>query len=118
MLGNETKIKTEISVTDKLMKGHKEDFGIALYNSIVEAEKNEGFLPTYPQIRCVYDTCRQDLVALEHEVKQKNDELLALDGAFFQTDSFQPSTVYQNTAATTTTNNTPNIVPQQQKLVC
>jgi len=104
--GNEAKIKTEMSVTDRMMKGYKEDFGVALYDSFAEAEDNEGFLPTDRQIRSVYDTCRQDLTAMEQEKKQKNDELMALGGESSQTDSFEPPTVQQNTATTTTNTTT------------
>lgn len=78
--GGEAKIKTELSVTDRLIKGHKEDFGVALYNAFAYAEDNEGFLPTDRQIRNVYDTCRQDLTSFEQQKKAKEDEIVQLGG--------------------------------------
>ena len=100
--GGEAKIKTELSVTDRLIKGHKEDFGVALYNAFAAAEDNEGFLPTDRQIRNVYDTCRQDLTSLEQQKKAKNDELVELGGKPVVSPSETP-TVQQTQ---TTTNNT------------
>ena len=78
--GGEAKIKTELTVTDRLIKGHKEDFGVALFNAFAEAEDKEGFLPTDRQIRNVYDTCRQDLTTLEQQKKAKEDEIVELGG--------------------------------------
>lgn len=78
--GGEAKIKTELSVTDRFIKGHKEDFGVNLYNEFAAAEDNEGFLPSDRQIRNVYDTCRQDLTILEQQRKAKKDEIVTLGG--------------------------------------
>lgn len=89
----ETKIKTQVAVTDRLIKGHKEDFGIVLYNAFAAAEDNEGFLPTDRQIRNVYDTCRQDLTVLEQQKKAKEEEIVALGG---QRPSSQKPSVQQN----------------------
>jgi len=100
--GGEAKIKTELSVTDRLIKGHKEDFGIGLYNAFAAAEDNDGFLPTDRQIRNVYDTCRQDLTSLEQQKKAKNDEIVELGGKPVVSPSETP-TVQQTQ---TTTNNT------------
>jgi len=76
----ETKIKTQLAVTDRLIKGHKEDFGVALYDAFAAAEDNEGFLPTDRQIRNVYDTCRQDLTVLQEQRKAKEEEIVELGG--------------------------------------
>lgn len=76
----ETKIKAELAVTDRLIKGHKEDFGVTLYDAFAAAEDNEGFLPTDRQIRNVYDTCRQDLTVLEQQKKAKEEEITELGG--------------------------------------
>jgi len=92
----ETKIKTELAVTDRLIKGHKEDFGVTLYDAFAAAEDNEGFLPTDRQIRNVYDTCRQDLTVLEQQKKAKEDEIVELGGA--RPSSETPS-VQQNPAS-------------------
>lgn len=97
--GGETKIKTELSVTDRLIKGHKEDFGVALYEAFAAAEDNEGFLPTDRQIRNVYDTCRQDLTALEQQKRAKEDEIVELGGK-------RPSAENPTVRETQTTSNT------------
>ena len=89
----ETKIKTQLAVTDRLIKGHKEDFGIVLYDAFAAAEDNEGFLPTDRQIRNVYDTCRQDLTVLEQQKKAKEDEIVELGG---QRPSSQTPSVQQS----------------------
>ena len=78
--GGETKIKAELSVTDRLIKGHKEDFGVALFDAFVYAEDKEGFLPTDRQIRNVYDTARGDMDALEKQKKAKEEEIVSLGG--------------------------------------
>lgn len=99
----ETKIKTELAVTDRLIKGHKEDFGVALYNAFAFAEDNEGFLPTDRQIRNVYDTCRQDLTVLEQKIKAKEDEIVELGG---QRPSSQTPSVEQSNTTTSSTSTT------------
>jgi len=101
--GGETKIKTELSVTDRLIKGHKEDFGVVLYDAFASAEDNEGFLPTDRQIRNVYDTCRQDLTALQQKKKAKNDEIVELGGKQTQTETFsvQDPQMVNNTSMAT-----------------
>lgn len=106
--GGEAKIKTELSVTDRLIKGHKEDFGVALYNSFSHAEDKEGFLPSDRQIRNVYDTCRQDLTSLEQQCKAKEDEIVELGGK--RTSSETPSIV-QDAPSTTNANTTNDYNP-------
>jgi len=98
--GGETKIKTELTVTDRFIKNHKENFGVTLYNALAAAEDNDGFLPTDRQIRNVYDTCRQDLTLLEQQKKAKEDEITELGG---KTSSSGPSTSLKSHAATNTT---------------
>lgn len=106
--GSETKIKTELSVTETFIKGHKEDFGVALYDAFAAAEDNEGFLPTDRQIRNVYDTCRQDLTALEQQKRAKEEEIVELGG---KRPSAEIPTVHEtqtisNTTSMTMTNTT------------
>lgn len=107
--GGETKIKTELSVTDRLIKGHKEDFGVTLYDAFAAAEDNEGFLPTDRQIRNVYDTCRQDLTSLEQQKKAKNDEIVELGGkpTSSETPTVQQTHTTTNTTAMPIANTTP-----------
>lgn len=76
----ETKIKTELSVTDRLIKGHKESFGVALFDSFAKAEDEEGFLPTDRQIRNVYDTCRGDVDGLEKQKKTIDERMRSIGG--------------------------------------
>lgn len=107
--GGETKIKTEITVTDRFIKGHKEDFGVTLYDSFAAAEDNEGFLPTDRQIRNVYDTCRQDLTVLEQQKKAKEDEIVELGGkrSSPQTPTIKENSISMNTAGTPMASTTP-----------
>lgn len=105
----ETKIKTELAVTDRLIKGFKEDFGVSLYDAFAAAEDNSGFLPTDRQIRNVYDTCRQDLTVLEQQKKEKEDEIVELGG---QRNSSETPSLEQNfgtadSTSMTNSNNTP-----------
>jgi hypothetical protein len=111
--GGETKIKTELSVTDRLIKGHKEDFGVALFDAFVYAEDKEGFLPTDRQIRNVYDTARGDIGGLEKQKKAKEEEIVSLGGKRIS-DSNDISGMVEETTTTTTaiataTANTNNI---------
>jgi len=107
--GGETKIKTEISVTDRFIKGHKEDFGVTLYNAFAAAEDNEGFLPTDRQIRNVYDTCRNDLTSFEQQKKAKEDEMVELGGKrnASENPTVQEAYTTTNTTAMTMANTTP-----------
>jgi hypothetical protein len=99
--GGETKIKTELSVTDRLIKGHKEDFGVALFDAFVYAEDKEGFLPTDRQIRNVYDTARGDIDALEKQKKAKEEEIVSLGGKRIS-DNNDISGMVEETSTTTT----------------
>jgi len=107
--GGEAKIKTEISVTDRFIKGHKEDFGVTLYNAFAAAEDNQGFLPTDRQIRNVYDTCRQDLTLLEQQRTAKEDEIVELGGK--RTSSETPTVQENSTTTNTTTMTMANTTP-------
>eukprot|EP00536_Pseudo-nitzschia_multiseries_P008656 jgi/Psemu1/319445/estExt_fgenesh1_pm.C_2230004 len=106
--GGEAKIKTELSVTDRLIKGYKEEFGVALYNAFSDAEDKEGFLPTDRQIRNVYDTCRQDLTSLEQQRKSKEDEIVELGG---KRSSSETPSITEQTPSTTTANSTNDYNP-------
>ena len=99
--GGETKMKAELSITDRLMKGHKEDFGVALFDAFVYAEDQEGFLPTDRQIRNVYDTARGDIDALDKQKKAKEEEIVALGGKRIS-DNNDISGMVQETSTTTT----------------
>ena len=81
MHGGETKIKTELAVVERKIKGHKQEFGIELFARLVEKEDNEGWLPTDRQVRNMYDTCRGDIQRLENTKKLKREEIIALGGS-------------------------------------
>lgn len=108
--GGEAKLKTELSVTDRLIKGHKEEFGVDLYNAFAGAEDRDGWLPTDRQIRNVYDTCRQDLTSLEAQRTAKGDEIVELGGK--RISSELPSIVVQEPSPAAAA--TPNAIPNYQ----
>lgn len=101
--GGEAKIKTELSVTDRLIKGYKEEFGVALYDAFAFAEDKEGFLPTDRQIRNVYDTCRQDMTVLDQQRKAKEDEIVELGGKRSASEIPVTTVVEQDTSASSST---------------
>jgi hypothetical protein len=75
MQGGETKIKTELAMVDRQIKGYKQSFGLELYATLSEAEDTRGYLPTDRQVRNVYDTTRGDIQRLETNKKLKQEEL-------------------------------------------
>lgn len=77
----ETKIKAELAVVDRQIKGHKQSFGLALFATLSEAEDTRGYLPTDRQVRNIYDTCRGDLQRMEASKKSKMEELKQLGGS-------------------------------------
>jgi hypothetical protein len=78
MLSGETKIKAELAVVDRQIKGYKQKFGLDLYATLSEAEDTRGYLPTDRQVRNVYDTTRGDIQRLETNKKLKLEELARL----------------------------------------
>lgn len=80
MHSSETKIKAEISMTDSLIKGHKQDFGLNLFEVMVEAEDTRGYLPSDRQVRSIYDQTREDINKIGLKKKKKTEELAALNG--------------------------------------
>jgi hypothetical protein len=118
--GGEAKIKTELAVVERKIKGHKQDFGIELFGRLVEKEDKEGWLPTDRQVRNMYDTCRGDIQRLESKKKAKADEIIALGGSSgvasasasastTSSDFIPPST----TTTTSTTQQPSTFAPQQ-----
>ena len=71
----EAKIKTELAVTERRILGCKQQFGLALFDTLVEAEDNKGYLPSDRQVRSIYDTTRGDIQRLEAKKNQKMEEL-------------------------------------------
>jgi len=81
MKSNEAKIKAEVAMVDRQVKALKGKFGTFLYYSLAEAEDTRGYLPPDRQIRSIYDTCRQDLQAMEARKKGKEEELVSMGGS-------------------------------------
>lgn len=78
--GGETKIKTELAIVDRKIKGFKQTFGVELFDSLAEAEDQRGYLPTNRQVRNMYDSCRGDVQRIEDKRKEKGEEIVALGG--------------------------------------
>jgi hypothetical protein len=80
MYSGETKIKTELAVVDRQIKGHKQNFGLELFETLKDAEDTRGYLPTDRQVRNIYDTCRGDIQRSETKKNHKAEELASLGG--------------------------------------
>eukprot|EP00547_Thalassionema_nitzschioides_P006096 CAMPEP_0194209398 /NCGR_PEP_ID=MMETSP0156-20130528/7537_1 /TAXON_ID=33649 /ORGANISM="Thalassionema nitzschioides, Strain L26-B" /LENGTH=431 /DNA_ID=CAMNT_0038936565 /DNA_START=74 /DNA_END=1369 /DNA_ORIENTATION=- len=80
--GNEAKIHTDVSVTETIMKSHKQEFGVKIYSIFVEMEDKENWLPTVREIRSLYDQARRDIEKLQEKMASKKKELEALGGEF------------------------------------
>jgi hypothetical protein len=80
--GGETKIKAELALVDRSIKGHKMNFGLELFALLVDAEDNKGYLPSDRQVRNIYDTCRGDIHKLDSKKKLKIEEIIALGGTY------------------------------------
>jgi len=77
---NEAKIKTEIGMVETQVKGHKQDFGVAIFDLFVQLEDSEGWLPSVRDIRTMYDKARQEVDALRRKIASKEQELKDLGG--------------------------------------
>jgi hypothetical protein len=80
MVGNETKLKTELSMLEVQVKAHKQQFGLDLYPTLEKMEDTQGWLPTDREIRSIYDTCRKDSENIKLKKTMKQIELTALGG--------------------------------------
>ena len=74
----EAKIKAELAIVDRQIRGHKQNFGIELFTTLAEAEDTRGYLPTDRQVRSIYDQTRQDIQSMEAKKKLKEEELISL----------------------------------------
>ena len=81
MHSGETKIKAELAVVDRHIRGHKQNFGLTIFLALSEAEDSRGYLPTDRQVRSLYDGCRGDIQRMESSKKNKMEELKALGGS-------------------------------------
>ncbi|KAG7371304.1 hypothetical protein IV203_019874 [Nitzschia inconspicua] len=102
--GGETKIKGELALVDRSIKGHKQKFGIALFALLADAEDNKGYLPTDRQVRNIYDTSRSDVTRIEAKINQKDEEIVALGGKSTKGQGFSAAQDNNNNSTTTETN--------------
>lgn len=101
MHSGETKIKAELALVDRQIKGHKQNFGLELFQTFSEAEDSRGYLPSDRQVRNIYDACRAEIQKLEANKKSKMDELKGLGGSV--DDTTTPSVVENNYSSSTGT---------------
>jgi hypothetical protein len=80
MHSGETKIKTELALLDRQIKGYKQGFGLELFDVLASAEDERGYLPTDRQVRSIYDTTRGDITRMEAKKRSKGEELAQLGG--------------------------------------
>eukprot|EP00522_Entomoneis_paludosa_P004105 CAMPEP_0172473408 /NCGR_PEP_ID=MMETSP1065-20121228/68841_1 /TAXON_ID=265537 /ORGANISM="Amphiprora paludosa, Strain CCMP125" /LENGTH=433 /DNA_ID=CAMNT_0013231583 /DNA_START=124 /DNA_END=1425 /DNA_ORIENTATION=- len=78
LAGAETKLKAEMVMLERELKGYKQNFGEALYPVLEELEDREGWLPTDREVRTIYDACRKDIEECRKRAKAKVDELETL----------------------------------------
>lgn len=81
MYSGETKIKAELAIVDRQIKGHKQDFGLELFEVLEKAEDERGYLPSDRQVRSIYDTTRADITRLLAKKRKKSEELAQLGGS-------------------------------------
>ena len=80
MHSKETKIKAELKVVERQIKGEKQKFGLELFPVLVEAEDTRAYLPSDRQVRSIYDTARGDIDRLKEKKKEKAEKLAELGG--------------------------------------
>ena len=78
--GGETKIKAELAIVDRKIKGFKQSFGVELFDCLAEAEDQRGYLPSDRQVRNMYDACRSEIQRIEDKRKAKVEEIVSLGG--------------------------------------
>lgn len=79
LAANEAKLMTDSSTTQRLITAQKEAFGEQLFDTLVELEDKEGWLPTDRDLRSIYDQARRDVEKLLAKKAAKEQELKALD---------------------------------------
>jgi hypothetical protein len=84
MHGSETKLKTELATMERKINSVKQTFGLSLFDTFVEAEDTNGFLPTDRQVRTIYDQTRGDIQKLEVIKDNKMREWEELAGTPFE----------------------------------
>lgn len=101
MHSEETKLKAELALVDRRIKGHKQSFGLDLFQTLSDAEDARGYLPSDRQVRNIYDACRAEIQKMEANKKQKMDELKELGVP--ESDITTPSVVENSNTNTSST---------------
>lgn len=117
--GGETKIKGELALVERSIKGHKQKFGVSLFASLMDAEDNKGYLPTDRQVRNIYDTCRGDITRIEAKIKAKDEEIVALGGTSTKGHGFTASdeSAAQDNANSSTTAQSGTFQPPTESMM-
>jgi len=79
LAANEAKLMTDMASIVRLIQAQKEEFGEKLYETLVELEDKDGWLPTDREIRSIYDQTRRDVEKLVAKRASKIQELAQLD---------------------------------------
>ena len=73
--GVEGKLKAELLVLQNKVTATKQEMGIELFGQFAMLEDRENWLPKDRVVRSIYDSCRQDIEAIELKRRQKQQEL-------------------------------------------
>ena len=79
LAANEAKLMTDMASITRLIEAQKEEFGEKLFETLVQLEDKEGWLPTDRDIRALYDQTRRDVEKLIAKRQAKEQELAGLD---------------------------------------
>ena len=73
--GVEGKLKAELRLVQNKITATKQEMGIELFGQFALLEDRENWLPKDRVVRGIYDSCRQDMEAIELKRRQKQQEL-------------------------------------------
>ena len=73
--GVEGKLKAELKLLQNKVTAIKQEMGIELFGQFATLEDRENWLPKDRVVRGIYDSCRQDIEAIELKRRQKQQEL-------------------------------------------
>ena len=86
-VSNHAKLKTELAMVDAQIKEFQQQFGLEMYQILVDLEDMEGWLPTVRDIRSIYDQARRDVEKIQAKRKEKENELEKLGSTPMTNDS-------------------------------
>eukprot|EP00563_Minutocellus_polymorphus_P008266 CAMPEP_0181021056 /NCGR_PEP_ID=MMETSP1070-20121207/779_1 /TAXON_ID=265543 /ORGANISM="Minutocellus polymorphus, Strain NH13" /LENGTH=220 /DNA_ID=CAMNT_0023097909 /DNA_START=89 /DNA_END=751 /DNA_ORIENTATION=+ len=73
--GVEGKLKTELLLMQNKQTAIKQEMGLELFGQFATLEDRDNWLPKDRVVRSIYDSCRQDIEAIELKRRQKQQEL-------------------------------------------